>query len=77
MHPLNKVVGLLDAPLRPAFQAVLEQQIAAETLPDFAAAETIKGKLHLFLKAFPPPLSPLAELAHKLIGALPPPLPGR
>ncbi len=68
--PLPKVVGVVEKALRPAFQAALEGQIRDSTLPADAGSLTVKGKPHLFLKRYPPPLSPPMELAGRLVGAL-------
>jgi hypothetical protein len=70
LHPLDKVVAKVDKPLRPAFQAALERQLREGTLPESVGSLTVKNKPNLFLRAFPPPLTPAAELAQKLLEML-------
>ncbi len=68
--PLPRVVGVVEKALRPAFQATLEQQARDNHWPACAGSQTVKGKPQLFLKRYPPPLSPPAELAGRLVEAL-------
>jgi hypothetical protein len=70
LHPLDKVVGQVDKPLRAAFKAALEMNLREGTLPASAGSATVKNKPNLFSRAFPPPLTPPAELARKLLETL-------
>jgi len=70
LTPLPKVVSVVEKTLRPAFQTALEQQLRDNSLPDVAGVLIVKGKPNLFLKRCPPPLSPQAELAGRLVEAL-------
>jgi hypothetical protein len=70
LHALDKVAAKLDKPLRAPFMAAVQQQYAGNSLPATVGAVTIKDKIHLFLKKYPPPLPPAAELAVKLVELL-------
>jgi hypothetical protein len=73
LHPLARVAQQVDAALRPAFAAALDQRIAEGRLPSSVGARDIKGKAHLYLQEFPPPpqkKAPAEELSEGLLLAL-------
>jgi hypothetical protein len=70
LHALDKVAAKLEKPLREPFLAAVREQAAANNLPPTVGTVTIKGKIHLFLHKYPPPLPPAADLAVKLVDHL-------
>ncbi len=70
LHPLARVVAKVDKRLQPAFAAVLEKQVADNTLPPLAGVLLTKGVPRLYLKAFPPPPKPDEALAERLVQVL-------
>jgi hypothetical protein len=70
LHALPRVVAKVEKRLQPAFTAVLTQQIADNALPSLAGIRVVRDKPHLYLKAFPPPLTPDQALAEMLVQTL-------
>lgn len=68
--PLDKLVKKVDAPLREAFRAEIERQVAEGTLPEPVGVASIKNKPHLFLKRMPPSKPPDLALVERLLQAL-------
>ena len=69
LHTPTKVAAKVDKSLRPAFKAVLDRQIAANTLPATVGVRMIRGRPQLYLQQFPPK-DPVEELSKKLVDAL-------
>jgi hypothetical protein len=70
LQPLAKVAAQVEKPLRPAFEAALRRRQEEGALPPEAAAQTVRGKPHLYLKRFPPPKPPALELSERLVRTL-------
>src|SRR5690606_13699179 len=70
LHPLAKVVALVDRPLRAAFETAIREDITNAALPAEVAAHDVGGKPYLRLKAHEVPPPPEEALAHRLLSTL-------
>ncbi|HZY86890.1 MAG TPA: hypothetical protein VFE78_18800 [Gemmataceae bacterium] len=70
LQPLAKVVGQVEKPLRPVFEAALRRRLEEGALPPEAASQEVRGKPLLYLKRFPPPKPPALDLSERLVRAL-------
>ncbi len=70
LHPVNKVAGALDRPLRKPFEQAVARLAGSGEVPAGVAVHEVKGKLHLRRADLPLPPPPEERLAGKLLSAL-------
>jgi hypothetical protein len=69
LFPLPKVVGQVEKPLRPVFEAELRRCAGADDWPAGVGCILVKGRPHLFLSRFPPPPALAARAAVESLAA--------